>query len=280
MSIAETKAGTGELPVIYMNGSVVPLAGHELVAALRNRYAVAMLVATVVLLSIPSGGGLLGDGPLWARVLINVAAVCAFLAVFPALLLDAHHRARLQGRKRVYLATVSVPSAMLATLSAEAFGVFLTDGSISRWGLVTKLGFGLIFWEAVVFLGIWFYGPVIGQPRPDQAEDGQDEAQLSIGSVQIDPRKLTRIETEGRRLHLHVEGSVQTVTARLKDVCVPLEPYGLLVHRCHWVAFDQLGPVSVSGRSYVMVTPRGDRVPVSRDRRDAVRAAQTVESRT
>ena len=280
MSAAEAKPDTGKLTVIYMNGSIVPLAGHELVAALRNRYAVVMLVATVVLLSLPSGDGLLGDGTLWVRVMVNVAAVCAFLALFPALLFDAHHRARQKGRHRLHLITVSVPSAILATLSAEAFGVFLTDGSVSRWALLTKLGFGVCFWEAVVFLGIWFYGPVIGRQDPAPPQGTEETAELTVGAFRFDPRKLNRIETEGRHLHLHLQGSVETVTARLKDVSALLEPYGLLVHRCHWVAHHNLGPVTVNGRSYEMVTPRGDRIPVSRARRDAVRAAHAVECRS
>lgn len=280
MSEAQAKTATGELPVIYMNGSVVPLAGHELVAALRNRYAVFMLMATVVLLSVPSGGGLLGEGALWVRVMVNIAAVCAFLALFPALLFDAQHRARRNARPRVHLITVSMPAALLATLSAEAFGIFLTDGSISRWGMLTKLGFGLIFWEAVVLLGIWFYGPVISQVGADHATQSGTEAMLSIGPIRVDPGSLRRIETDGRYLHLHLESSVETVTARLKDVSATLEPYGLLVHRCHWVAYGQVGPVAVKGRSYEMVTRCGDRIPVSRDRRDAARAAQGGERRT
>lgn len=273
MSDPNPKTASGELTMIYMNGSIVPLTGHELVAALRNRYAVVMLLATVILLSIPSGGGLLGDGDLWLRIIVNAAAVCAFIALFPALLFDAQHRARRQGRTRLALITISVPAAILSTLSAQAFGVILADSTISRWGMAAKLGLGILFWEVVAFLGIWFYGPVLLTQSARTSTETTDDTLLTLGPLRINPQNLTRIETDGRYLHLHLDGTVQTISARLKDVDIRLDRHGLLVHRCHWVAFDQLGPVVVKGRSYEMTTRDGGKVPVARDRRDAVRAA-------
>lgn len=105
MSEQAAKIGPGEMPMIHMNGSIVPLAGHELVATLRNRKAMLML--------------------------------------FPALLFDALRR--FPGKARRYLPSVSLPATILATLSAEAFGIILMDSETSPWGLQSKLGLGAVF---------------------------------------------------------------------------------------------------------------------------------------
>lgn len=274
MSISAANQTTGEMPVLYINGSIIPLTCHELVDVLAYRTTVGMLMAIALLLALPSGGILLGDAPLWARIVLNVTLAGAFLGLFPALLFDAIRRAESAGRRRVPLLVASVPAAALSILATEAIAIILLDGSISRWALLAKIGFGIACFEMVLFVVIWFYAPVITAQHQKERAMEAEPTTVTIGPVRVDPKELLRIETDGRHLHLHLDGHSKTVTARLRNVADDLAPYGLLVHRCHWVAYRQVGPVKVRGRSYEMTTLNGDRLPVARDRRKAIAAVQ------
>lgn len=274
MTVSVANQTPGELPLLYINGSVIPLTCHELVDVLAYRTTVGMLLAIAVLLALPSGGILLGYAPLWARIVLNVTLAGAFLGLFPALLFDAIRRAERAGRRRVSLLLASVPAATLAILATDAIAIILLDGGISRWALLIKIGFGVVCFEMVLFVVIWFYAPVITAQHQKERAMEAEPTTVAIGQVRIAPQELLRIETDGRHLHLHMDGYSKTVTARLRNVAEDLAPYGLLVHRCHWVAYGQVGPVKVRGRSYEMTTLNGDRLPVARDRRKAIAAVQ------
>lgn len=273
MTRPASNGSSAEMRLIYMNRSIIPLTCHELVAAMRHRTTVTMLVAMAVLLALPSVG-VLQDLPLWMRINHNFLLGATFLWLFPALLLDAIERRRRAGKARVYLLTVSVPAALLTILLVEAIDMILMGTTFSHWSLLTRLGVGVVCFEVMLLLVIWFFAPILVAEHRKEQQAQDTEPRITIGTLQVVPSALRRIETDGRHLHLHLDGSVETVTAALCDVIDELSPYGLLVHRCHWVAFDQIGTIKVKGRSYEMITRQGDRVQVARDRRKAIASAQ------
>ena len=269
----------GELPVCFVNGSNCPLTVRELVDRIHHRAAVAMLMVLTVFLAAAAGDQALGQSPLWARLLHNLFSVALFLVLFPALLSEAEKFATFRGWRRVYEPLVTVPTAVFVTLASEALAVFLVgDRVLVQRDLALKLLMGIVFWELVVNILMLYVMPVIGHAPADGAEDPAPPAQsgqVRIGSRLVDPATVRRVESDDHFLLVHAEAGTLRVLARFRDAEAALGSHGMAVHRSHWVAFSQFGPVRRQGRSLIMQTRSGDRVPVARDRRAAVDAART-----
>jgi hypothetical protein len=269
------KPGPGELSLFFMNGSEFPLGGHELVHVLRSRRVILFLSVMAVLLAMPSGGTLFADVPMWARVLLNLASVIIFAALFPALYRDAAQTAFWVERGGIPHWLLSLPAAALTALVTEALAIVLLGAStLSRTMLLTKMAFSMMFWELVIVVLARYYAPaMISAPPGPQIGSGEAHPRpepLAFGTRRIEAAQLVRIETDGRVLRLHLPDRIETATVRLRDVIDSLGPHGLLVHRCHWVSHAELGPVFRHGRSFRMITRSGDTVPVARERRKAV----------
>ena len=263
-----------ELRLYVMNGSFFPLTGHELVAVLRSRRVVTFLSILAIVLALPSGGTVLGDLPLWARLFLNLASVMIFVGIFPALYFDAAHRAVRAGKDGVHHLLLTLPAACLTALATEALAIALIgESALTRGMLLTKITFSMLFWELLIFVLARYYAPALLPALAAEDRDGNPPdipLTLAFGPHRIEAARLLRIETDGRLLRLHTEDRIETAPVRLRDALEQLAPHGLLVHRCHWVAHGQLGPVERVGRSYRMTTRSGAPVPVARERRQDV----------
>lgn len=266
----------GELALCFVNGSPCPLTIRELVDRIHNKVAVTTLVLLALLLALIQGEQVLGQIPIWVRLVLNTFSVLVFLVIFPAFLSEAEKFAQHRGWRRVYEPLVTVPTAILVTLASEALAVFLVgDRLLVQRDLAVKLLSGAVFWGVVVNILMIYVMPVIAPP-PGAIGAGGDRGQVSpnlrIGSRVVDASTVLRIASDDHFLILHTATGQSRVLCRLRDAQAALQPYGMVVHRSHWVAFSQLGPISRSGRSLIMQTRAGDMVPVARDRRAAVEA--------
>lgn len=261
-----------------MNGSQFPVTGHELVSVLRHPSVVAFLCVLAIVLALPSGGAMLGDLPLWSRLVLNLASVLIFIALFPAFYFDAAQRAVREGRDGVQHLYLIVPAAFLTSLATEALAIIITgESALSRTMLLTKSAAYIVFWELLIFLIARYFAPalvsnaLVKLARHEEPKD--NSASLAFGMLRIGAGELRRIETDGRSLRLYLDERFEKVNLRLRDLLAQLAPYGILVHRCHWVSYAQLGPLEQVGRSYRMKTKSGEFLPVARERRQAVMLA-------
>lgn len=277
------EASACELRIIYADGSSAPFALRELVATIRHRNVLALTCVFASLLALPGGGAFSADVPLVARILLNLFSVGLFAVLFPALLKEAHDWARNRNVRFVPEPAITVPTAIVATLSVEALAIFVVGQSdLSRWDLALKLGFGVAFWELHVTMMLRFMGPtmrardVARQVLPPSAPVAPSE--LRIGSVTVEASGLRRIETDDHFLILHTAEGPRRVFASLNDIEGQLALLGVRVHRCHWVAYAELGAVRPHGRSHLMRTTSGQDVPVARERRKVVGAILARQS--
>ncbi|MBF9060367.1 hypothetical protein HKCCSP123_14380 [Rhodobacterales bacterium HKCCSP123] len=264
----------GHMALCFVNGSPCPLTVRELVDRIRHRAVAATLIILALLLATSAGNQALGQVPIWARLLLNGFSVAVFLVIFPAFLSEAEKFAALRGWRRVYEPLVTVPTALLVTLASEALAVFLVgDRVLVQRDLALKLAIGVLFWEVVVNILMIYVMPVI-VPEAAQAPEWQvANGQVSIGSRLVDPTTVLRAESDDHFMVLHTLSGTSRILCRFRDAEAALEPHGMAVHRSHWVAYSEFGPVARKGRSLIMKTRAGDAVPVARERRAAVEAA-------
>lgn len=280
MRQSNAEVSAGELRLIFADGSSVPFAVRELVATIRHRKVLALTCLFALLLALPGGAAFSEEVPLWARLVLNLFSVALFTVLYPALLQEAFRAATKRGMRVVYEPCITVFSALITTLAVEALTVFLMGQSVlTRWDLALKLGFGAVFWELHITMMLLFMGPALKEQEAARAKVAepvpQQPLQVRIGNMQFDPASLLRIETDDHFLIIHTSGATARVLAPMSEVQKRLEPYGLLAHRCHWVAFAELGDIRRQGRSFIMRTASGHEVPVARDRRKAVDEAAT-----
>jgi hypothetical protein len=275
MTAAGLQADGSELRLKFADGSSVPFAVRELIATIRNRKVLALTCLLATLLAIPGGGAFSDAVPLWARIALNLFAVALFAVLFPALLQEADFWARKRKLRTVYEPFVTVPTALVTTLAIEALTVFVVGSSdLTRWDLAIKLGFGAVFWELHITLMLLFMGPTLKEQ--DQAKRAASsaieprDAQVRIGNTLFDPTEILSIRTDDHFLIIQTPERTARILASLNDVHPRLSGFGTLVHRCHWVAFDQLGEIRRNGRSFQMQTRSGHQVPVARDRRKEI----------
>lgn len=268
----------GELRLIFADGMSAPFAVRELVATIRNPNVLGLTCVFALLLALPGGGAFSEEVPLVARLVLNLFSVALFAVLFPALLQEAHDLAVKRGYRLVPEPAITIPTAIITTLAVEAMTVFVVGHSdLTRWDLALKLGFGAMFWELHITMMLRFMGPTL-RAREKAKESARPEtetrpAEVRLGNAVFDPAQLLRIETDDHFLIIHHDGGTSRVLASLNDGEERLSRFGIRVHRCHWVASGELGDVQVKGRSYLMRTRSGHEVPVSRDRRSAVKAA-------
>ena len=266
----------GEMTLCFVNGSPCPLTIRELVDRIRYKAVVATLMILALLLAVGAGDQSLGQLPVWARLTLNVFSVMVFLVVFPAFLSEAAKFAALRAWRRTYEPLVTIPTAILVTLATEALAVFLVgDRVLAQRDLAIKLAIGVAFWEVVVNILMLYVMPVIVPAKttaPEDEERVDPGAQVRIGSRLVDATSVLRAESDDHFMVIHTEAGAIRVLCRFRDAETALEPHGMAVHRSHWVAYSEFGPVSRQGRSFVMRTRAGDAVPVARDRRSAVAA--------
>lgn len=272
----------GELALCFVNGSPCPLTVRELVDRIRHKTLVATLMILALLLALGAGNQVLGQIPIWARIMLNIFSVAIFLVVFPAFLAEAEKFAALRAWRRVYEPFVTIPTAILVILATEALAVFLVgDRVLSQRDLAIKLAVGVVFWEAVVNILMLYVMPVIVPAEdtgPQDAKSRKSGAQVRIGSRLVDPATVLRAESDDHFMVLHTRTGTIRVLCRFSDAEAALAPHGMAVHRSHWVAFAEFGPVARNGRSLIMRTRAGDAVPVARGRRAAVDEALAERS--
>lgn len=264
------------MALCFVNGSPCPLTIRELVDRIRYRAVAVTLMILALLLAVGAGDQALGQIPIWARVMLNVFSVAVFLVVFPAFLSEAERFATLRSWRRIYEPLVTIPTAILVTLATEALAVFLVgDRVLTQRDLAIKLALGVAFWGVVVNILMLYVMPVIApadRAAVERAGEQPSGTQVRIGSRLVEAASVLRAESDDHFMVLHTEAGVIRVLGRFRDAETALEPHGMAVHRSHWVAFSQFGPVSRQGRSLIMRTRAGDAVPVARDRRAAVEA--------
>ena len=269
-----------ELRLIYMNGSVLPVGAHEMVSAIRSPVARIVLIVLSVVLALPETE-LARGVPIWARMILNALSCLAFIELLSAAVAWLAFLAREKGSDRVFLSRASVLTTLLVVLLSESIKLIVLGIPIERPVLLTNLLVSFLFWETVIFVMVWFYIPALAAEiaATGQMNDNGPKT-VALGPTAFDPAQLLRVETSGRHLILHFENEVQTVPVRMRDALNVLKPYGVAVHRCHWVAFGQLGPIRTEGRSLIMTSRSGSQIPVSRERRAAIEALLAGDSPT
>lgn len=278
------QADGSELRLKFADGSSVPFAVRELVTTIRNKTVLAVSCLFATLVAIPGGGTFSEEVPLLARIALNLCAVALFAVLFPALLQEAESWAQKRKLRTVYEPLVTVPTALVTTLAIEPLNVFVVGYSgLTRWELAFKLGFGAILVELYITLVLLFMGPALNkQERAKRAAASaaakREGAQVRIGNTLFDPKELLWIRTDDHFLIIQTPERTARILASLTDVHDRLSAFGTLVHRCHWVAFDELGEIRRNGRSFMMKTRSGHQVPVARERRKAI--VQILATRT
>ncbi|MCZ8133473.1 MAG: LytTR family DNA-binding domain-containing protein [Rhodobacteraceae bacterium] len=268
-----------ELRLKFANGSFLPFDLHELVATIRHPKIMTLTCVFAVLLALPGGAAFSAEIPLWARICLNLISVYLFAILFPALLREAHLWATRRALRIVLEPAITISAAVIVTLAVESIVVLIVGhADKSRWDLVVKLLIGACFWQLHVTLMLLFLGPAIrAKEAARKAQLGTapspQVARVQIGNMQFAPEKILRIETDGHFLIVHSAEGTSRVLASMTGVQDGLESLGLQVHRCHWVAYGELGEVRRNGRSYVMVTRSGAEIAVARDRRKSVAKA-------
>lgn len=267
-----------ELRLIFADGYSMPFALRELVAIVRHQKVIALTCVFAVLLALPGGGAFSAEVPLLARILLNLFSVGLFAILFPALLQEAHVWACDRRLRFVPEPVITIPTALITTLAVEALAIFIVGQTdLTRWDLALKLGFGAVFWELHITMMLRFVGPAMrAHSTVSEQARGQVEVvptELRIGNAVFEPTSLRRIETDDHFLIIHHANGCARVLASLNDVEGALAPFGLRVHRRHWVASHDLGCLRLNGRSYLMRTRSGEDIPVARERKKTVAAA-------
>jgi hypothetical protein len=270
------KSADCEMYVKFANGSLLPFELHELVATIRHRKVMALTCVFAVLLALPGGAAFSAEIPLWARICLNLISVYLFAILFPALLREKMLWASRRSLTTIYEPAVTVSAAIIVTLTVESIVVLILGHSDkSRWDLAVKLLIGACFWQLHVTLMLLFVGPAIrakeaARKAAASTASKESEARVRIGNTSFAPEKIKRIETDGHFLIVHTEDGTTRVLASMNSIHDGLDDFGIQVHRCHWVAFRELGAVRRNGRSFTMVTRSGHDVAVARERRKSV----------
>jgi hypothetical protein len=267
-----------ELALCFVNGSPCALSVRELADLVHHKAVVTTLMILALLLATNAGDQALGHIPIWARLVLNAFSVAVFLIIFPALLSEAQKFAIRRGWRHVHEPLVTIPTAILVTLASEALAVVLVgDRILVQRDLALKLMIGIVFWEVVVNILMLYVMPAIDRGAPEAPSDdagAESAGRVQVGSRLVDPAAVLRAESDDHFVVLHTETEQLRIHCRFRDAEAALQTHGMAVHRSHWVAYGQLGPVTRKGRSLFMQTLSGDTVPVARDRRSAVEDAR------
>lgn len=105
----------------------------------------------------------------------------------------------------------------------------------------------------------------------ERARNGEQQAFVarlpdSIGTG------IVAVSSDLHYLHVHTTAGRAMIIGNLRDVALAFNEEGMLVHKSHWVAHDQVVRYVASGREAHCLMTNGRKIPVSRRRRAEVKA--------
>lgn len=267
-----------ELRLVFADGSKRPFVVREMVNALRHKQVITIACVLAVVLAIPQNGSFSDDVPLVARVVLNLCSVALFTLIFPALLWEVASWSQRNKFQFVFEPLITLTAAIITTLAIETLATVLVGHSQkTRLDILTKLAFGCLFWGLHVMTILRFVLPAMIEAPQNVPQNRQAvpplEPQVQIGRQMFNPKQIDRIAADDHFLTIEGAFGTRRIHAAMGEAADLLQDYGMLVHRGHWVALRELGPIQVVGRGLRMQTKSGASLPVARSRRDQVKAA-------
>lgn len=144
---------------------------------------------------------------------------------------------------------------------------------------------------APTFLAVWFAinlplfiaKPQVNAPPPDDPGSGPDDEDKERQKLEqlkaeffeklpaIIGKELVSISSDLHYLNVTTKGGSALVLGSLKTYAPALSELGLQTHRSHWVAKAYVRKVHVGGDNAYCMMINGDRIPIARSKRKAVK---------
>lgn len=266
-----------ELRIVFLNGSSAQFVTHELVDLLFRPRTLWVMGFFSIALSVISLNPLRSGLPYWAMAFLTLMDFILFTVVFTGILLLAETVARLYGWRRVFEPPLTIAATSLVSLASYGLSALIVGQSaLERQAILLDLLTRVLLSEGLVTLYFLFVAPVVSivaaAERTPEAPEEVSQPMLKLGRVSINPATIGRIDSEGHYLTIHHTGGQDRVLGTLGDTAARLEPFGMIVHRSHWVAFGQIGRLWRDGRTLRLDTESFGTVSVSRERVADVRA--------
>lgn len=269
-----------ELRLVFVNGSSDRFILDDLVRQVTKRQVLFSLLFLAILFALIAPPSIrAGMGP----TAFAVATFLNFLLFAPVffgsvLLLSAVSRR--DGGARIFEPLVTFTTTILVSQTGRVIGS-LFDGSISlHWtGVLLDIAVHYAFWQTLTILFFVFVVP--SQRKHDalakaDAEKAQTQEMFRLGRLTLDPDCIRHVEADDHYLVIRAGKAEMRVLGRLSEAASQLESRGMVVHRSHWLAYGEFGPVARQGRTFQMTSRSGRSVPVSREKwRDVREIAKT-----
>jgi len=201
----------------------------------------------------------------WAvTVLYSSALLSGFISVsdvgFP--------RIPAWGRRIVFSV---VYGAVSVTLGRMVFIGFAAEPEAFGWPRLPHYAFGAAI-GMLVFLMVDVFRYALARELP--AEEEEKEGPRLLQRLPVGMRgALIRISAKDHFVEIHTEKGMHKIRMRFRDAMAELpDDLGMLVHRSHWVAVDQVDKMQQSGGKMSLRMKDGADVPVSRTFEPQVRA--------
>lgn len=269
-----------ELHLVFVNGSSDRFVLDDLVRQVTKRQVLFSLIFLALLLA------LIAPQPFRAGMGPTAFAVATFVnfLLFPpvffgsVLLLSAVSRR--EGGARILEPLVTFTTTILVSQTGRVIGSLFDGSLLLKWtGVLMDIAVHYALWQTLTILFFVFVVP--SQRKHDEiaqadASTAQTSEMFRLGRLTLDPDCIRHIEADDHYLVIRAGKAELRVLGRLSEAAAQLASRGMMIHRSHWLAYGEFGPVARHGRTFQMMSRLGLSLPVSREKWREVRAiAQT-----
>lgn len=271
-----------ELHLVFVNGSSDRFVLGDLVHRVTQRQVLfsILFLATLLALIAPQAFRA-GMGP----VAFAVATFLNFLLFAPVffgsmLLLSAVSRR--EGGARIFEPLITFTTSILVSQTGRVIGSLFDGGLTLKWtGILLDIAVHYAFWQTLTILFFVFVVP--SQRKHDEiaqadGEGAQTQEMFRLGRLTLDPDCIRHIEADDHYLVIRAGKAEMRVLGRLSEAASQLDARGMVIHRSHWLAFREFGPVLRYGRTFQMTSRSGLSLPVSREKWREVREIAQAEA--
>ncbi len=261
----ETEASCRQMYLIFVNGTSEHFTLRQEVSTIQRPEVFALTCLFALLLALPENSFIPAPNSMWLRVVLNLASVAIFAALFPTVMKLAMERAKRRQKAQIYLPMVTIPTAAATVLLAEALLVLLQgQAEQTRTDLLIKIAIAASLWElhSLLFIKANLRAARL---RAAPAPQGKNP-RVEIGNSRLNPTQIRRIASDDHFLHIHLDTGRLRILATMSQADKALQSYGTMVHRQHWIAFREIETLERNGRAHAVFTKSRETIPVSRGR--------------
>ena len=264
-----------ELHLVFANGSSDRFVLDDLVRQVTKRQVLSSLLFLAILLALIAPQAFRAGMGQTAFAVATALNFLLFAPVFFGSVLLLSAVSRRDGGARIFEPLVTFTTTILVSQTGRVIGSLFDGGLSLQWtSVLLDIAVHYALWQTLTTLFFVFVVP--SQRKHDalaqaDAESAQSPEMFRLGRLTLDPDCIRHIEADDHYLVIRAGKAELRVLGRLSEAASQLASRGMVIHRSHWLAYCEFGPVARHGRTFQMMSRLGLSLPVSREKWREVR---------